>query len=386
MKVILATDAVKTPLTGIGRYVYELATHLGQLPSVESLRFFRGFRFESELPKPGAAPPAQSRLRRRLLKSRAAAETYRVISPFLKKRILAGNEDSIFHGPNFYLPPFEGKRVATFHDLSIFNWSQCHPVERVRYMRKELEMAVKRADMLVTDSEFCRKEIASFFSFPLEKIRAVPLACSEAFHPRDFSELQPVLDRLGLKADGYCLFVGTIEPRKNVDALIDAYSRLPESLRQKWPLVLVGYRGWSSERLHERIQAAEQKGWLRYLDYIDNDTLPCIYAGARLFTFPSLYEGFGLPVLEAMASGVPVVCSNASSLPEVAGGAAAMCDPQDIEALTRLIADGLEDDDRRATFRSLGISRAADFSWHRCAEDTVSVYRDVLSCPTGVPV
>lgn len=384
MKVILAADAVKTPLTGIGRYVFELATHLAQLPSVESLRYFRGFRFEKELLEPSATPPSHNSIRRRLLKSRVAAETYRVISPLLKKRILAGNENSIFHGPNFYLPPFDGRSVATFHDLSIFNWPQCHPVERVRYMRKELEVAVKRADMLVTDSEFCRQEIASFFSFPLDKIRVVPLACSEAFQPREFSEIQPVLDRFGLKAGGYCLYVGTIEPRKNLDALIDAYSCLSKTLRQKWPLVLVGYRGWSSDGIHERIQAAEQEGWLRYLDYIDNDTLPFIYAGARLFTFPSLYEGFGLPVLEAMASGVPVVCSNASSLPEVAEDAAAMCDPRDVEALTQLIADGLEDDAWRTKSRSRGIARAADFSWRRCAEDTLSVYRDVSAGGSAV--
>ncbi len=178
---------------------------------------------------------------------------------------------------------------------------------------------------------------------------------------------------------GYTLFAGTIEPRKNLDVLLDAYGLLPLNLRQRWPLVMTGYQGWQSEKLHERIKAASREGWVRYLGYVPAEDLPLLYAGARLFAFPSLYEGFGLPILEAMASGVPVVCSKSSSLPEVAGDAAGMCEAMDVDSLSRLIATGLEDDIWRNSSIEKGLARAAGFSWQRCAEETVAVYREAIS-------
>jgi alpha-1,3-rhamnosyl/mannosyltransferase len=244
-------------------------------------------------------------------------------------------------------------------------------------MHKEITLTLKRADMLITDSEYTRQEVASYFGWPLERIRAVPLASSPDFRPRALDELHMVLVRYGLKAGGYCLHVGTIEPRKNLDVLLDAYALLPQSVRQQWPLVLVGYSGWRSEKLHARIEAAVAEGWAHYLGFVDAEELPLIFAGARLFVFPSLYEGFGLPVLEAMASGIPVVCSNSSTLPEVAGDAAAMCAPQDVDALCQLIEAGLEDETWRSKAKSRGLLQAGIFSWQRCAEETVAVYGEM---------
>lgn len=245
-------------------------------------------------------------------------------------------------------------------------------------MRKEIALTLKRADMLITDSEYTRREVAEYFGWPIEKIRAVPLACSGDFRPRSLPEIAPVLKRYDLNAEGYSLFVGTIEPRKNLGALLDAYGMLPLPVRRKWPLVLIGYHGWQNAELHARIQVATTEGWVRYLGFVEANELPLFYAGARLFVFPSLYEGFGLPVLEAMASGVPVVCSNSSSLPEVAGDAAAMCNPDDIDGLRGMIARGLEDESWRGEARQKGLVHAASFSWRRCAEETVEVYRQVM--------
>jgi alpha-1,3-rhamnosyl/mannosyltransferase len=177
---------------------------------------------------------------------------------------------------------------------------------------------------------------------------------------------------------GYSLFVGTIEPRKNIETLLDAYSRLPLELRKRWPLVLTGYHGWRNESIHQRLESAKREGWAFYLGFVPSEDLPLLFAGARLFTFPSLYEGFGLPVLEAMSSGVPVVCSNSSSLPEVAGDAALMCDAKDTETLTDLIRRGLEDDAWRASAVEQGLLHAAGFSWERCALETLQVYQKVV--------
>jgi alpha-1,3-rhamnosyl/mannosyltransferase len=204
------------------------------------------------------------------------------------------------------------------------------------------------------------------------------LASSAEFHPRGADELRGALSRHGLEVGGYSLFVGTIEPRKNIETLLDAYSRLPIELRKRWPLVLTGYHGWRSESIHQRLDSAKREGWAYYLGFVPSEDLPLLFAGARLFTFPSLYEGFGLPVLEAMSSGVPVVCSNNSSLPEVAGDAALMCEAQDTETLTELIQRGLEDEAWRASAVEQGLLHAARFSWERCASETLQVYKTVV--------
>lgn len=380
MKIILSIDAVRFPLTGIGRYTFELALRLSKSPQIEQLNFFAGHHLIDHLPSPEAHKLSSSALRnfrQKILKNRISVGLYRVASPMIKRYALRNHSEFIFHSPNYYLPPFGGRSVCTFHDLSVFTWAHCHPPERVSYMRKEIALTLKRADMLITDSEYTRQEVASYFSWPLEKIRSVPLACSTEFRPRAPDELTLPLKKYGLEPNNYSLYVGTIEPRKNLEALLKAYKLLPDPIKQKWPLILIGYRGWRSDELHQRIKHAEIAGWVRYLGFVDEGDLPLIFAGARLFTFPSLYEGFGLPVLEAMASGVPVVCSNAATLPEVAGNAAAMCHPEDVDSLSQLISRGLEDENWRTSARDNGLLRAKLFSWDRCAQETASVYREV---------
>ena len=382
MKIILSIDSVRFPLTGIGRYTFELARHLKEIADIEQLRFLSGYRFAS-LPEPMQSAMetglSTRHLRGRLFKNPLTIELYSRVSPLLKQVALRGYTDHVFHGPNFYIPPFEGPSVCTFHDLSIFTWAHCHPPERVRYMRTEIAKTLKRADMLITDTDFTRREVAAYFGWSLDKIRVVPLACSEEFRPRCFEELNPILTKHSLTWQGYSLYVGTIEPRKNLEVLLDSYALLPPTIRQQWPLVMIGYKGWRSEQLHARIEAAVKEGWVTYLGFVEADELPLLYAGARVFVFPSLYEGFGLPLLEAMASGIPVVCSNAATLPEVTGDAAAMCDPQDVDGLSELINRALQDESWRKLAIKKGLLQAGRFSWKRCAEETAAVYKEVLA-------
>jgi alpha-1,3-rhamnosyl/mannosyltransferase len=375
MKLILSIDPVRFPLTGIGRYTFELARHLESMSELEDLQYFSGHRFVDALPDVEVTSGLSSHHRHSLLKNRLTTSLYQHISPLIKKQALRKHADHLFHGPNYYLPPFAGTSVCTFHDLSIFKWAHCHPPERVRFMRHEIELTLKRADMLITDTEYTRQEVAAFFNWPLNKIRAVHLACSDDFHPRTSQELIPTLKKYGLSSGAFSLYVGTIEPRKNLEVLLDAYTMLPLPARKNWPLVLIGYQGWGNTL--SRIEAAVSEGWVSYLGFVPSADLPLLFAGARLFLFPSLYEGFGLPLLEAMASGTPVVCSNASTLPEVAGNAAAMCDPKDADELSRLIAKGLEDETWRNEARLRGLLRAHSFSWENCAEETLAVYKEL---------
>jgi alpha-1,3-rhamnosyl/mannosyltransferase len=378
MKLILSVEPVRFPLTGIGRYTYELALRLQQSPEISDLLFFAGRRFLPALPTAAEASGSGYGLKRAVQKNFLAVEAYRLLMPLLRKHALKGHGDFLYHSPNYYLPPFAGRSVATFHDLSPFTWSHCHAPQLVRYLQKELKATLVRADALITDSEYTRRELADYFSWPIERIHTVPLASSAEFHPRNAEELNSTLSRHGLKVGGYSLFVGTIEPRKNIETLLDAYSRLALDVRKRWPLVLTGYHGWRNEAIHQRLESAKREGWAYYLGFVPSEDLPLLFAGARLFTFPSLYEGFGLPVLEAMSSGVPVVCSNSSSLPEVAGEAALMCDAKDTETLTELIQQGLEDEMWRASAVEQGLLHAARFSWERCAMETLEVYQKVV--------
>jgi glycosyltransferase involved in cell wall biosynthesis len=250
-----------------------------------------------------------------------------------------------------------------------------HPLNAVRLRQRESARTLQRADVLITVSECMRQDIAAFFDWPIDRIVATPLASPEALHPRSPQTLLPSLTWLGLEPEAYVLFVGTIEPRKNIERLLRVYERMPAKLRLRWPLVLAGHHGWNSQHLHAQIQAAQSQGWLRYLGYVPQHRLPELMAGARLFVFPSLYEGFGLQVLEAMASGVPVVSSTASSLPEVCGDAALMHDPQDDEMLLAHLKKGLEDEVWREQARARGMVQAGRFSWARCNEQTLAAYR-----------
>ncbi|WP_077174861.1 glycosyltransferase family 4 protein [Yersinia proxima] len=378
MRVVFSTDAIKYPLTGIGRYTYELARQLQSNDDISELLFLQGRKISRDLPTVQAKPNAASGLKNALKNSVIVNELYRLSGSWLKSFALRPYQSCIYHSPNFFIPPRVDNTVATFHDLSIFKWPQCHPVNRVQYMRKELLLTLKRAKVLITDSEFTRTELADYFNYPIEKIVSAPLASSDEFYPREYIYLQNLMARLGLVAGQYTLFTGTIEPRKNISTLLDAYERIPLELRTRFPLVICGFSGWNSESLHRRFEKAAQQGWLLYLGYLSSDDLPLLFSGARTFLFPSLYEGFGLPVLEAMASGVPVVCSNAASLPEVLGESGLMCDALDVEGLTTAIIKSLEDEDWRNIAITAGLIRANTFTWKRCAHETIKAYKQVL--------
>lgn len=377
---MLSVDTIKYPLTGIGRYTLELARQLQYSQLLDDIKFIREYNILCEIPDIQTdinSSILKTRIKSCVQKNYLLSELYRIITPCLKKSALKEYKDFIYHGTNFYLPPFPGKKIATFHDLSVFTWPQCHPKERVRYMRKELMLTLQRADMLITDSEFTRSELCNYFNYPLNKVTAIPLASSGDFYPQSVIDIQPFLTHYGLQANSYVLFAGSIEPRKNLDVLLTAYQRLSNKLRKHYPLVICGYHGWQSEELHLRMAEAERQGWLRYLGYVAAKELPTLFSGARLFVFPSLYEGFGLPVLEAMACGIPVISSNAASLPEVAGNVALLFDPTDPDDLLRHLIRGIEDLEWRKEASNAGVQRAKQFSWQRCARNTLSVYQQV---------
>ncbi|WP_262966477.1 glycosyltransferase family 4 protein [Methylobacter psychrophilus] len=364
MKLILAVDALSPPLSGIGRYTWELASRIGHVQGIEQVRYFRnGEWIDDPTSLLGGASPSRKRY----------YNLPRWAKDWYWQQTCRGN---VFHGPNFFLPPYAENGIVTVHDLSVFKFPETHPVARLREFDKLFQRTLDSAVHLITVSETTRQEIIDYLDWPAEKITAIHNGVSALFAPQTSEILMPFLSRYGLRYGGYILCVSTIEPRKRIDALLDAYNQLPASLRAIYPLVLVGGKGWRSESLHEQIERGQNAGWLHYLGYVPEADLPALYAGARLFVYPSIYEGFGLPVIEAMASGVPVLTSNRSCLPEVAAGAAMLINPDDMDALTIGLEEGLIDSEWREKAIACGLKVAARYDWAECVKQTAAVYVD----------
>lgn len=384
LKLILSLDAIRPPLAGIGRYAYELARGLQTHPMVDEVRFqFRlgwidnpgialarcAAQGASETKNPGFA---------RALVYPLLRHVARRASPTLKVARALPFRDHIYHSPNYELPPFAGRRVSTVHDLSVFLHPEFHPAERVRHMRRIFPGMLRRGDLFLTDSWFSRGEILNFCRMPEDQVVAIHLGVDASYQPVSRHEAEVVLRQHGLRYGEYVLSVGTIEPRKNLERLIAAYNTLPQAAKLACPLVLAGNEGWHSEAIHARMREGESEGWLKYLSFINEAELPCLYAGARLFACVSVYEGFGLPVLEAMASGVPVLCSDRASLPEVAGSAARYVDPLNVESIREGILALMMNDGERRERAASGLTQARKFTWERTVNETVGAYQKLL--------
>lgn len=378
LKVILSTDCIKYPLTGIGRYAYELAQQLQGHNDIADLRFLNGLGINRELPIAGESGKNSEGIKRQLQKSRLVSDIYRLTYPWLKSHAIKHYRDYVFHSPNYYIPPNTPHAVATFHDLSVFHWPEFHPKGRVHLMQKELAQTVKRAKILLTDSDYTRHELAEYFDFDLNRIITAPLASSGLFFPQDKVETQQALHKFGLGHKKYLLYTGTIEPRKNVLTLLQAYEELSAEDKVSYPLVISGYKGWENDVLLSLFDKGEREGWLKYLGYTSSNDLSYLFSGAKAFIFPSIYEGFGLPVLEAMASGTPVICSNTTSLPEVVGAAALMAAPKDVDSFKLYIQQIIHDPHLEASMIDNGILQARKFSWQHCAEKTIDAYKKAI--------
>jgi glycosyltransferase involved in cell wall biosynthesis len=226
----------------------------------------------------------------------------------------------------------------------------------------------------VVDSDFVRAEVISHYGAAPERVTTVPLGVTPDFRPLDASACRAVLAARHLDYRRYVLAVGTLEPRKNLAIAVAAFASLPPPVRRAFPLVVAGMSGGGKERLPPALRKMVEDGEARITGYVPQEDLPMLYSGARVFVYPSLYEGFGLPPLEAMACGVPAIVSRGSSLPEVVGDAAVQVDPRDASALASAMARILEDDAFHRRWAAAGIARAAGFTWRQCAERTLAVY------------
>jgi glycosyltransferase involved in cell wall biosynthesis len=278
----------------------------------------------------------------------------------------------LFHGLDHVGAPLRStatRRVITLHDILPISHPEWFKLKHRTVVRLILPRAVRRADRVIVPSEFVKRSVLERGLVEEERLRVVPEGFDSRFHPRrDRTRMITVLRKYGLSRE-YVLFVGTLEPRKNLATLLNAFEKLGE---RDIVLVVVGSPGWGGSSL------GAGSGRVRMLGFVDDEDLPDLYRGARLFVLPSLAEGFGLTVLEAMASGTPVIASNLSAIPEVVGDAAILVKPTRVEALTEAMRRVLDDGDLARRLAADGLRRARRFSWNRAARSTLALYDEVL--------
>ena len=285
----------------------------------------------------------------------------------------------VFHGMDHVGIPLvgrTGKYVVTIYDVIPLILPETFTPRHRTIVRFALARIRREAERVIVPSHATKRDVVRHVGLPEDRVVVTPGGCESRFRPvHSEGALRRVAARYGLPSR-YVLAVGTLEPRKNLTALLEAFARLRRgrALDPRLRVVLAGARGWLDEPIFRTVRALGLERAVHFPGFIDDDDLPAVYSGAALFVFPSLYEGFGLPPLEAMACGVPVVTSNVSSMPEVAGDAAVLVDPRDVDGLASAIARVLGDAALRASLRAAGIARARQFSWETTARRTLDAY------------
>lgn len=284
----------------------------------------------------------------------------------------------LLHALGFVSPmAWGGKTVVTVYDLSFLRFPEVYNRANRMYLGTFTPPSLRRADRVITISEDARRDVIELCGVAPERVTPILLAADERFKPARPDEVEAFRRRQGLP-ERFVLYQGTLQPRKNVETLVRAYALLRNQGSDDHRLVLAGPRGWQYEPIFELTRQLGLEGSVTFPGFVPDDDLPLWYSSATVFAFPSRYEGFGLPLLEAMACGAPVVSSNASSLPEVVGDAGLLVDPSDVEGLCSALRQLLEDESLRQALSAAGQARARTFSWGRTASETVQVYREVL--------
>lgn len=308
---------------------------------------------------------------------------YRLLSVILPVPYSAffGKKSDITHFFNYIIPPgVQGKTVVTVHDM-VYKAFPETVRGRTRFMLDAgLKKSLKRADIIVTDSEFSRSEIVRYFPWCEKKLRVVPCGVdTDKFRPcEDIQKIADVKASLGIEGD-YFLYLGTIEPRKNLERLIRAYNVFSKKAEDPPKLVLAGGKGWLCDGIYARVKALGLEDKVVFTKYVPAGDMNALMCGALSFVFPSLYEGFGMPPLEAMACGVPALVSGEASLPEVTGDCAVIVDPYDIKSIARGLYRLYSDEDLRRDLGRRGLERAKEFTWERSARMLYDIYKELIS-------
>ena len=378
MRIGVDLTAAVTQGGGIGRYTRELLFAVTALDQANTYHFFSA-KQPAVLPVPQSIPTGQNvQYRQSFLADRWHYRLwYRLRLP-IPVQLLTGQID-LFHSPDFVLPPVWPKvpTLLTVHDLSFLHYPNTFPESLVSYLNQVVPWSIRRATHILADSEATKQDLLSLWQVPSEKITVLLSGVTSSFKRIDAAaQLLKVRQTYQLGDAPYLLSVGTIQPRKNYQLLIRAFKAVADRFPHN--LIISGGKGWLFDEMLAEIEKQGLQGRVRFIGFVDDADLPTLYSGAELFVFPSLYEGFGLPLLEAMACGVPVISSNASSLPEVGQDTAVYLSPHDPQVWTQKMIDLLENEDERAELSQRGLTHISRFSWQKTAVQLLEIYSQIV--------
>lgn len=379
MNIILNGQSLRYPLTGIGWYTWHLLQGLYEHKLINQVICIPEFKYSKKVIKP------KDFFIKSFLKDmlKTIPGSYNLTNHycnkfFIKKTRHLVDENFIYHEPCYIFRPYAGPKICMIHDLSYIHYPEYHPRERVAFLKHYLPDAFANADHIITGSDFVRAEIINFFKIPDNRISRIYHGVSESYKPRNFSEVKFVLDKFKLTGKKYLLCVGTLEPRKNLERLIISYMKLLPKQRIQYPLVLVGMRGWNNSNLLRLIGPLIQVKHLYYLGYVSEADLPYLYSGAFGFIYLSIYEGFGLPLLEAMASGIPALAASGSSITEIVEDSVLLANPFSINDIYNQLYQLIYNTILRNKLKQKALIQASKFTWRKCIENTINIYRKVV--------
>lgn len=376
---IEGTPLFSNSRSGVGQYVKRLTEAMQQLEPKNTYTVF-GFHFifKRNLP-PDDISPAFARKYIRLIPGRAYNLLYKKVVKLPIDILLRSRPDIVIYGNFAFWPLWTGaKSIVVVHDLGFVDVPEYVETKNRAFLQKFVPYSIKKATHIVTISDHARRRIIETYGVSPDRISIVPPSVDHSvYYPRKKLEISASRKKYKLPKE-YFLFVGTLEPRKNLVGLLDAYASLPVSIRNRYPLVLVGGRGWADDEIQNRLAQYKDLPIIRP-GYVHDDDMPAVMSGARALLWPTYYEGFGMPPLESMACGTPVLTSNTTSLPEVVGESALTVNPFDISDITRGIYKIATDNSLHEQLRSSGIRRANSFSWNESAKKMLLVIDNIVS-------
>ena len=369
MKICIDIQTALNKPTGVGHYTIELVKNLAKIIERDDLILFYINFIRKHPPVSGI---------------NATYKTFNVLPERLVRRMwyylnwpsfnsLAGTAD-VFHFPDFVIPPLnKGKSVVTIHDMSFLRFPEYAPNRYARYLSKAVRSTAMKADFIITDSLFSKQEIESLLNIESSRLCHVYPGISSIFVKRDRESIKPILSRVNIDRP-YILLVATVEPRKNIPFLIDVFEKIRG---YDGYLVIAGRLGWKYEPIIKRMKNSQKANSIRYIKYVNDNELPALYSGADLFVFPSYYEGFGLPPLEAMACGIPVVSSAGGSLKEVLDGGACIIQNFNQDAWLEEITKLLFDSAFKAKRIAAGHRLIRKYTWENSASQILHIYNSL---------
>jgi glycosyltransferase involved in cell wall biosynthesis len=378
MKIVVDGFPLRVRSAGIGRYTTELLRHCTRLGR-EHEWYISDLHVPFLQSPAGPVPPDgdfDGFVRRQVGRTPLAWKvTPFVVRQALVRRHVKALGAGLFFGPN-YFGVFDDsfRTVITVHDLVYQRFPQDTDPFMLRHLTRALERDAGRAAAILADSEATRRDVIELLGVPAAKVHTVLCGVGEAFRPADDPAVRERARRLYGLPERFLLFVGTVEPRKNLVRLVTAFDALAAAPSFRHGLVIVGGKGWKDRAIRAALGESRAVSRIVLTGHVPGADLPVLYSLADALVIPSLYEGFGLPVLEAMACGTAVVTSNVSSLPEVAGGAAVLVDPTSAEDIARGMRSAIEDDSLREDLRRRGLARAKEFTWERAARRCLDIF------------